>query len=65
MVSYSASVIDAVNAMDVLILVVVEDGLVQRRGARESEERQVLILVVVEDGLVLTALSASKGKGAS
>ena len=51
--------------MDVLILVVVEDGLVQRRGARESEERQVLILVVVEDGLVLTALSASKGKGAS
>ena len=37
---------------NVLILVVVEDGLVQVRVNVESNARTVLILVVVEDGLV-------------
>ena len=42
------------NNIDVLILVVVEDGLVlDTRTIDQKELRNVLILVVVEDGLVL------------
>ena len=41
------------EAIRVLILVVVEDGLVQQSHCKVPSNQAVLILVVVEDGLVL------------
>ena len=52
MVSYKIMKISVKGGGNVLILVVVEDGLVQVRVNVESNARTVLILVVVEDGLV-------------
>ena len=49
------------NKSGVLILVVVEDGLVQKEVfAQVNEELDVLILVVVEDGLVQSKCFCSR-----
>ena len=55
MVSYKQSLVkESDNLVDVLILVVVEDGLVQSsQQLYQLLLWYVLILVVVEDGLVL------------
>ena len=59
MVSYELNA-DAWKQMQVLILVVVEDGLVLLHFINEADsELGVLILVVVEDGLVRTQSNAS------
>ena len=43
---------DSCRLCQVLILIVVEDGLVPKGCATGGKQRNVLILVVVEDGLV-------------
>ena len=53
MVSYSLVSKRYIYSVDVLILIVVEDGLVRIITTYANGKVQVLILIVVEDGLVL------------
>ena len=56
MVSYYITTSLNGKVIEVLILVVVDDGLVRsRRVSQQSYSKEVLILVVVDDGLVLTS----------
>ena len=62
MVSYTNDSGDT-EVRNVLILIVVEDGLVQIGSKGTKNRKRVLILIVVEDGLVLTddtSVSASE-----
>ena len=52
MVSYIIDTLFPVVSLDVLILVVVDDGLVRAPSPLQFSSRGVLILVVVDDGLV-------------
>ena len=52
MVLYLMEVDVTEEALEVLILIVVEDGLVQIDGEEMTSDGVVLILIVVEDGLV-------------
>ena len=52
MVSYVASVALITLWCDVLILIVMEDGLVHNYERYKEHSRAVLILIVMEDGLV-------------
>ena len=54
MVLYLMEVDVTEEALEVLLLIVVEDGLVQIDGEEMTSDGVVLILIVVEDGLVLT-----------
>ncbi len=57
MVSYMNQEIQNKFYVEVLILIVVEDGLVQKLFDEVEEDNEaVLILIVVEDGLVLITL---------
>ena len=60
MVSY-AQIEAALNkSVNVLILIVVDDGLVQKLKSMKDFKMPVLILIVVDDGLVLTATSVTQ-----
>ena len=66
MVSYSSRVLFTHNALKVLILVVVDNGLVPMNICKESKKMTlVLILVVVDNGLVQSGKQLVIGHNAS